>query len=79
MTEFSFSKQAALKAVDQREDLGISHFCSKEKRPPVEDPMGVVYVHFQSSGNPSEIKICDAIPFACNKLQRHRFWAIVHS
>jgi hypothetical protein len=30
-------RQAALQAVDQREDLGVGHFCfccSKEKRPP---------------------------------------------
>jgi hypothetical protein len=33
-----------LQAIYQREYLGISHFFSKEKRPPVEIPTGVIFV-----------------------------------
>jgi hypothetical protein len=30
-----FPQQAALQAVDHGKNLGVSHFCSKRKRPPV--------------------------------------------
>ena len=33
MMELILGKKTALKAINQDKDLGISHFCSKEKRP----------------------------------------------
>jgi len=35
MMKLFFPQQASLKPVDQCKDLGVRHFCSKEKRPPV--------------------------------------------
>jgi hypothetical protein len=48
--EFFFSQQASLQAIYQRKHFSIGHFVgSKEKRPPANEPTGVICVQLQNS------------------------------